>query len=101
MIAEDICFAAFISLSGSSLRRFGLEAIDYTERTCIIVVGITGPSGTVLMGIVVDSVSEVSSIKSEDIEDTPTFGVKLDTDYILGMAKVEVGSRSCSTLKGY
>ncbi len=69
--------------------KFEMEATDYTERTCIIVVAITGPSGTLSMGIVVDSVSEVLSIKPEDIEDTPAFGVKLNTDYILGMAKVE------------
>ena len=71
--------------------RFGMEANDYTERTCIIVVEITGQSGTVMIGIVVDSVSEVLNIKGEDIEDTPTFGTKLDTDYIFGMAKMEGG----------
>ena len=71
--------------------RFGMGAMDYTERTCIIVVEIEGDSGTVMMGIVVDSVSEVLNIKSEDIEDTPTFGTKLDTEYILGMAKMEGG----------
>jgi len=71
--------------------RFGMEAIGYTERTCIIVVEIQGESGTVRIGIVVDSVSEVLNIKGEDIEDTPTFGTKLDTDYILGMAKMEGG----------
>jgi purine-binding chemotaxis protein CheW len=43
------------------------------------------------MGIVVDSVSEVLNIKSDDIEDAPTFGASLDTQYILGMAKVEGG----------
>jgi purine-binding chemotaxis protein CheW len=69
--------------------RFGMEAIDYTERTCIIVVEIEGDSGTIMIGIVVDSVSEVLNIKGEDIEDTPTFGTKLNTDYILGMAKTE------------
>jgi purine-binding chemotaxis protein CheW len=37
----------------------------------------------------VDSVSEVLNIKHEDIEDTPTFGTTLDTDYILGMAKID------------
>lgn len=26
-----------------------------------------------------------------DIEDVPTFGTRLNTDYILGMAKVEMG----------
>ena len=71
--------------------RFGMGKIDYTERTCIIVVEIEGQEGTVLIGIVVDSVSEVLNIKSDDIEDTPTFGTKLNTDYILGMAKMEGG----------
>ncbi len=69
--------------------RFGMESIDYTERTCIIVVEIKGDAGTVQIGIVVDSVSEVLNIKGEDIEETPTFGAKLNTDYILGMAKIE------------
>ncbi len=71
--------------------RFEIEAIDYTERTCIIVVEIEGPAGIVQIGIVVDSVSEVLNIKGEDIEDTPAFGTKLNTEYILGMAKMEGG----------
>ena len=40
------------------------------------------------VGIVVDAVSEVLNITVEDIEDPPTFGAGLNTDYILGMAKV-------------
>ena len=71
--------------------RFGMEAIDYSERTCIIVVEIEGGGGTVQIGIVVDSVSEVLNIKGEEIEDTPTFGTKLNIDYILGMSKMEGG----------
>jgi purine-binding chemotaxis protein CheW len=71
--------------------RFGMSAMDYTERTCIIVVEVDGPVGTVQIGIVVDSVSEVLNIKGDEIEDTPTFGSKLNTDYILGMAKMEGG----------
>ncbi len=71
--------------------RFGMDTIDYTERTCIIVVEIEGPAGMMMIGIVVDAVSEVLNIKGEHIEDTPTFGTKLNTDYILGMAKIEGG----------
>jgi purine-binding chemotaxis protein CheW len=71
--------------------RFAMEEMDYTERTCIIVVEIKHQTGAVLMGIVVDSVSEVLNIKGSDIEDTPTFGARLDTDYILGMAKMNGG----------
>ena len=71
--------------------KFGMEPMDYTERTCIIVVEIDGTAGTVQIGIVVDSVSEVLNIKADEIEDTPTFGTRLNTDYILGMAKMEGG----------
>jgi purine-binding chemotaxis protein CheW len=71
--------------------RFGLESAEYTERTCIIVVEIQGSTGHVVIGIVVDSVSEVLNIKGEDIEEAPTFGTKLNTDYILGMAKIDGG----------
>jgi purine-binding chemotaxis protein CheW len=69
--------------------KFSLESIPYSERTCIIVVEIDSESHTILIGIVVDSVSEVLNIKGEDIENTPTFGTTLNTDYILGMAKTE------------
>ena len=71
--------------------RFGMGEIEYTERTCIIVVEIEGQTGTVMIGIVVDSVSEVLNIKGDDIAETPTFGTKLNTEYILGMAKMGGG----------
>ncbi|MFH1090148.1 MAG: chemotaxis protein CheW [Pseudomonadota bacterium] len=69
--------------------KFGMQELEYTERTSIIVVEVRSQMDKIQIGIVVDSVSEVLNIKSEDIEDTPTFGTKLDTDYILGMAKME------------
>ena len=71
--------------------KFGMEEIGYTERSCIIVVEVAEGSEAVLMGIVVDGVSEVLNIKGEDIEETPNFGEKLRTDYIRGMAKMNGG----------
>ena len=71
--------------------RFGMPSIDYSDRTCIIVVEVGGQAGTILVGIVVDAVSEVLNIKGDDIEKPPTFGTRFDTDYILGMAKMEGG----------
>ncbi len=71
--------------------RFDMEEVEHTERTCIIVVEIEMQASQIVIGIVVDSVSEVLNIKGEDIEETPTFGGKLDTEYILGMAKMEGG----------
>jgi len=68
--------------------KFAMEAMDYTERTCIIVVEIVEGGQTIAMGLVVDSVSEVINIREGDVDDTPAFGNAIDTDYILGMAKI-------------
>ena len=73
--------------------KFGLEELDYNERTCIIIVEVNGKSDTVEVGMVVDSVSEVLNLTGEDIEKTPSFGVDVDTEVILGMAKTEKGVR--------
>ncbi|MBW2011226.1 MAG: chemotaxis protein CheW [Deltaproteobacteria bacterium] len=67
--------------------KFGIESADYTDRTCIIVVEVSGPSGSTQMGIVVDKVLEVTEIKEDEIQDSPQFNGSLTTDYILGMAK--------------
>jgi purine-binding chemotaxis protein CheW len=64
--------------------RFGMEQAETTERTCIIVVEIVAEIQKIAMGLVVDSVSEVLNIKAADIEDTPSFGAKIDTGYMLG-----------------
>ena len=71
--------------------RFGMPAMDYTERTCIIVVQIDLSDASLNIGIVVDSVSEVLNIGANDIENAPTFGTQLNTGYILGMAKIDSG----------
>jgi purine-binding chemotaxis protein CheW len=68
--------------------KFGLPEIEYTQRTCIIVVQAPGESGSVtLTGIVVDEVSEAVNIAAADIEDTPDFGEAAAAPYLLGMAK--------------
>ena len=69
--------------------KFGLAAAEYTQRTCIIVTQVQGESGAVLMGIVVDGVSEVLNLAGSEIEDTPDFGEEYSGGYLLGMAKVK------------
>jgi purine-binding chemotaxis protein CheW len=63
--------------------KFGMAEAERTEQTCIIVVDV----GRVEMGIIVDKVSEVLNIAGGDIEDTPSFGVNVDTGFILGLGK--------------
>lgn len=70
-------------------RKFGMENIADTEETCIIVVDVSHSEDTLQIGILVDSVSEVLDIRGKDIEDAPSFGTDLDTDFILGMAKAK------------
>jgi len=65
--------------------KMGMPEAERTDETCIIVVDI----GDVEMGIVVDRVSEVLDIAGDDIEDAPSFGADIDTDFILGMGKAD------------
>lgn len=69
--------------------KFGLIAA-VTERTCIVVVQLRrGDRDEVQMGLVVDSVEEVASLNAGEIEPVPDFGTKVNTTYLLGMAKVK------------
>jgi purine-binding chemotaxis protein CheW len=69
--------------------KFGLKS-EYADRTCIVVVQVKLLNEQVVqMGLIVDSVEEVVNLPAEEIEPTPEFGTKVDTSYLLGMAKVK------------
>jgi purine-binding chemotaxis protein CheW len=63
--------------------KFSMEKNADTQETCIIVVDL----GSMYMGVVVDRVSEVLDIADEEIEPTPSFGIDIDTSFILGIGK--------------
>ena len=74
--------------------KFGLPELESTQRTCIIVAQIEiaqieNRSEKLMLGIMVDGVSEVLALPAADIEDTPDFGNGIETPYILGMAKIK------------
>ncbi len=70
--------------------KFNMEPAEYNERTCIIVVEVHVESSTLLVGMIVDSVSEVLNITAKEIEPPPTFGGnEVETDNFLGMAKIK------------
>lgn len=62
--------------------KFGMGAED-SEDSCIIVVQMRG----IQTGIVVDRVSEVVAINESDIEDAPSFGAGIRTEFLLGIGK--------------
>ena len=68
--------------------RFQMASVERTDQTCIIVVEITHEGRKISTGIMVDHVSEVLEIASENIEEPPTFGGADASEAILGMGKV-------------
>lgn len=70
--------------------RFEFAKASNTDQTCIIVVQVKLPTGKATqMGLIVDGVEEVINIGENDIEETPSFGGQICTDYIIGIAKVK------------
>ncbi len=69
--------------------KFGLDAAEATERTCIVVVRVLANGHDITLGMIVDSVEEVINLNEAEIEETPEFGAKVDTAYLMGMAKVK------------
>ncbi len=69
--------------------KFGVTAAEYTQRTCIVVAQLQADSGTTLMGVIVDGVSEVLNLTASEIEDAPNFGGDAASEYLLGMAKLK------------
>ena len=68
--------------------KFGMDAAEITEQTCIIVCEIQSGKRSFSTGIVVDNVEEVLDIDGQDIEEAPQFGSSVNTNFILGMGKI-------------
>jgi purine-binding chemotaxis protein CheW len=89
------CVKGVINLRGQvipvlDLRiKFNLPPVEYTQRTCIVVVDTQVAAKSTLMGAIVDGVAEVLTLVPEDIVNTPDFGNGSDSPYLLGMAKVK------------
>ena len=62
---------------------FGMPTIDYTMFTVIVVVVVRDR----IMGLVVDSVSDVLNISKKDIQAPPEFGTKVDVSFLNGIGK--------------
>ncbi|OOP55666.1 MAG: chemotaxis protein CheW [Candidatus Brocadia carolinensis] len=65
--------------------KFGFQETDHTKEACIIVVEVKDK----LTGVLVDTVSEVLDVRSEDLEPAPHLGEGINTEIFLGMAKIK------------
>lgn len=67
--------------------KFGMQELEASKDTSIIVMEVDGTDGNVVIGALADSVQEVIELEPSQIEPAPRFGTKLATDFILGMGK--------------
>lgn len=68
---------------------FGLQAIEYTSVTVVIVLKVESDKGSRIMGIVVDAVSDVYSLALAEMKSAPDLGDAVNTDYIRGLVNVD------------
>jgi len=69
--------------------KFDMEQQEDTRVTCIINLQVTHNNSQMVIGVVVDRVSEVVNIGAEQLQPPPTFGENINIDMIIGIGKVE------------
>jgi purine-binding chemotaxis protein CheW len=69
--------------------KLGLRETPISRRTCILVVEARLDGEPAVLGVLADSVSEVLDLADADIEPPPTFGARVEVDYLTGMGKVD------------
>lgn len=69
--------------------RFGLEQADFTPLTVIIVLSVQSAEGQREFGLVVDAVSDVVDINTDDLKETPRLGSSETVEFIQGLAIVQ------------
>ena len=65
--------------------KFGLDKAEYNQFTVVIILNVAHR----VVGMVVDSVSDVLQLTGEQIREAPQFGASLDAEYITGLGTVE------------
>ena len=71
--------------------RLSIEAVEYTPITVVIVLAIKIGDESYVIGIVVDTVSDVLDVVKSEIKKSPNFGAKVETKFIDGMVMADAG----------
>src|ERR1700677_4738710 len=76
--------------------KFGLPASGISKFSCIIITEVMFEGENLTMGVLADSVSQVIDLSADEIEETPPFGTRVKTEYLLGMGAL--GKKFCLIL---
>jgi len=67
--------------------KLGLSPNPVTARSCIVIVETTSAAGSLIMGIIADSVSQVIDLPPQEISATPPFGTQIQIDFLRGIGR--------------
>jgi purine-binding chemotaxis protein CheW len=70
-------------------KRFALDEVPYGPTTVVIMLNVQSEQGQRIMGIVVDAVSEVYNVPTEDLKPAPDIGSGVGAEVVKGLATVE------------
>nr|WP_088709306.1 chemotaxis protein CheW [Noviherbaspirillum denitrificans] len=65
--------------------KFNLGEPTYDQFTVVIILNVAGR----VVGMVVDSVSDVTTLSPEQIKPAPEMGTALNTDYLIGLGTID------------
>ncbi len=69
--------------------QFGMAAAEQTVDSCIIIIEVNIEGTSTVLGALADSVQEVIDLKAEQLEPAPSFGTRIDNDFVQHMGKLE------------
>jgi purine-binding chemotaxis protein CheW len=76
--------------------KFGMTSSSISKFSCIIITEVLFQGENLTMGVLADSVSQVLELSANEIEETPPFGTRVKTEYLLGMGPL--GKKFCLIL---
>lgn len=76
--------------------KFGMASSKLSKFSCIIITEVLFEGEKLMMGVLADSVSQVVELSGNEIEETPPFGTRVKTEYLLGMGPL--GRKFCLIL---
>lgn len=66
--------------------KFGIEERPVSRTTCIVIIETRSADQNAMIGVIADAVSQVIDLRPADIYEPPSFGTRVDVDYLVGMA---------------
>lgn len=69
--------------------QFGMPAVEPTVDSCIIIIEVSIEGTSTVLGALADSVQEVINFKPEQLEPAPSFGTRIDNDFVQHMGKLD------------